>query len=238
MTAKMKVLVSTCAVRDLAKVNAARRALPYDQLVLVCGEPDAEEIRALAASERIAHPAPEIVAVDPFDLPGCLAATLAVIRRWQGEGHEGPGPARPVELRVNVSGGPKPLSMGALLACLTTGTEAYHCEPGEARGCAGPCCDDQAIQLPAIRGLAIGDLFPAEVRRVVAHLRGSATVAELATRSKVPADDVHRALSGLWNQHLVEVTGEFPPHRYRWTPHGQVIRGEILRRGAGRVRRT
>lgn len=236
----LKVLVSTCSGRDVGKVNAARRALPYDQLVLICGDRDSEEVRRLVESERIAHPPPEVVPVDPFDLPACLAATIDVIRRHQKDDGAGPAqqPAAVVQVRVNVSGGPKPLSMGALLACLVTGTEAYHCEPGEDRGCVGACCEDQVVRLPSIRGIVIRELFSPAARRVAERLTAPATVDELARASRIPAPDVHRALAELWNQRLVEVTGDAPPHRYRWTPHGRVIRGEILRRKPARHRRA
>ncbi len=139
----MRILVSTFADGDDAKVLLAMRTLPYDQLVLLAGSdaegPSLEKIRKLEGLSG------NDVRVEPVESEGFLAMVDSISEHLAGLAL-GKDRASRNEVVLNISGGSKIMGDAALLAAFRLGLEAYH-------------CDNVVTKLPVVKGATAKDRF-------------------------------------------------------------------------------
>lgn len=147
----MNVLISGHGA-DRDAVDAARRAVRYDVLVLLTS--DAGDLHALRENEELAGVRVEVRPVDEHDLAACLAAACAAIDAHARD-----------EVRLHVAGGPNLLSDALLLAAFQKGVDAFYCH---ARG---------TTWLPVAAKVRLEDRFSEHERAVLLALPADGEVA-------------------------------------------------------------
>lgn len=163
----MRVLVAVVGKEE--DLHRARRHLGYQGLVLVAPQGKGQR---LAGAAGLA-PAPRVVEVPEHDLLACLERVDALLAELQLE-----------EVRVAVDGGTLAMTMGALLACLAQGVEAWFLE-------------HTAVRLPGLRALPVERRFTEEQARVLAALEGKLPALEVARRAGLDEAQAKRVLLAL-----------------------------------------
>lgn len=113
----MKVLLSGHG-EDRAALDAARRAVAHQRLILFTHKPEDDSLVTLREMESLAGVAVEVRPVDPADLLGCLAEARRVIEREAQH-----------DVQVHVAGGSNLVASALLLAAFQHGIDAFYCHP-------------------------------------------------------------------------------------------------------------
>ncbi len=167
------------------------RMLAYDRLILVTGKDSLvkESYRRLQEIETGGPNEMETVVVDVFDFMDCLKGVERAIDRFDRVG---------TEVIVNFSGGTKVLSDAALLASFQKGVSSCHCE-------------EELIQMPVVKDLAVEERFTEMQRKVLVRVNGKVENKELEQAlvdDGNPLSSVQKAIRELKNMELLDVTLE------------------------------
>ncbi|HVL86522.1 MAG TPA: hypothetical protein VM681_00735 [Candidatus Thermoplasmatota archaeon] len=160
----MRTLVVVAAAKD--DLAAPRRKLGYDRLALV-----APEGRGRALASALGEEA-TVLEVPPDDVLGCLRAMEGLLA------------GLPDSTRVAVDGGTGAMSLGAVLACLSRGVEAWFLEHK-------PVC------LPVLRAMPVAGRFGGDELAVLAALDGRRAHGDLARRAGLPLARARAAMLSL-----------------------------------------
>lgn len=146
----MRILVSGHG-HERDPLDAARRSVPYDKLVLLTTKPDAKDLKAVKENEELAGITVQTHAVDEHDFTATLATANRVIDA-----------EKRASIVVHVAGGPNLVTSALLLASFQRGVTAFFCHE---RGIS---------HLPVIRSASFIERFDPTQRHVLLAL--SATV--------------------------------------------------------------
>jgi hypothetical protein len=113
LAGKKKVLITTFGKGDKT-LNAALQTLSFDRLVVVCGDGSREPLPDLR--KRLGEQL-EVVELDAFSYIDCLREMKELIGKHSLH-----------EVKVNMAGGPKPLSFAALVACLNLSVPCFQAD--------------------------------------------------------------------------------------------------------------
>lgn len=175
----VKVLVTGYGA-DREAVDAARRTVPYDRLVLLAaGDVDVAELREM---EGLAGVEVDVRPVDVHDMAGALASACAILDAHARD-----------DVRVHVAGGPNAVANALLLAAFQKGVDAFYCH---ARG---------TTSLPVAAQVRLEDRFTATERAVLCALPAEGEV-QVAALDVLPATTVKDVLLRLRKQGLVRAT--------------------------------
>jgi hypothetical protein len=141
---------------------------------------DAEKFEELACAEY------EVVKLsDKHNFESMFSAFVKTIERHKDW-----------DIRVNISGGPKLLTIAGMLACYSYGVSVYHCE-------------DKLYTLPIIKGLGFSDLLTPEGKAVLQSLgKRPENIEKISTDTKLNKKKVEDALKTLVRYGLAILTHE------------------------------
>lgn len=161
----MRILLSGHG-EDRAALDAARRAVAHQRLVLLSHKPDSEDLQTLREMEALAGVAVEVRPVDPADLHGCLMEARGVLKREAQH-----------EVHVHVAGGSNLVASALLLAAFQHGVDAFYCHP---RG---------VSRLPVILDAELAERFNEADRAIMLALpeHGPRELADLARNGLHPS---------------------------------------------------
>lgn len=142
----MKILLSGHG-HERAPLDAARRSVPYDKLILLTTRPNAPDLQALRENEELAGITVDVHPVDAHDLLG----TLAVANRALDT-------EKKATATIHVAGGPNLVTSALLLASFQRGVTAFFCHE---RG---------TSYLPVIRTATFHERFDEAQRHVLLTL--------------------------------------------------------------------
>lgn len=167
----MKTLV--IVAKEERELHPARKHLAYDRLVVVV--PEGGTLRAAlgAGADSV-----RVVEMPPHDLLACLERMENLVRGLTGH------------VRAVIDGGTLAMSMGSLLACFSTGTEAWFFQ-------------DKPVRLPILRAMDVRRRFRDDELAVIRALRGRMPVAGVARKSRLGDDRAKGALLALRKQGVV-----------------------------------
>lgn len=177
----MNVLV-TGHGHDRDVVDASRRAVRYDVLVLLTTRPG--DLADLRANEELAGVRVEVREVDGHDMTACLAAACAAIDAHARD-----------EVRVHVAGGPNLVANALLLAAFQKGVDAFYCHAREGEAW-------KTTSLPVAAKVALVDRFTATERAVLLALPATGET-PLAALDVLPLPTVKDVLLRLRSRGLV-----------------------------------
>ena len=133
--------------QDRDAVDAARRAVPYDKIILLTTTPKANDLDSLRGNEELAGIRVALHTVDPDDMLGTLNTANRLIEAEKGN-----------HVRVHVAGGPNLVTSALLLASFQQGTTAFFCHE---RG---------TSYLPVIRSATFPERFDESERHILLEL--------------------------------------------------------------------
>lgn len=197
----MRVLVSGHGY-ERPPLDAARRTVAYDRLILLTTRPDSKELATLNENESLAGIDVQAHAVDPDDYAATLAVANQVLEAEKGRA-----------VTVHVAGGPNLVTSALLLASFQRGVTAFFCHE---RG---------VSQLPVIRSAAFIERFDETQRHILTALSPSfTTLHEELVPPGGTVGAVRTALRHLKTHGLVEADAKIAS----LTPTGEYYREHLI----------
>ncbi len=169
-----RLLICTVG-RNRERVATALRELGHDKLVVITTEPSTFAVRDAQKFEELACAEYELVRIsDKHDFNSMFAAFVKTIEKH-----------KEWDVRANISGGPKLLSIAGMIACYTYGISAFHCE-------------ERSTPLPVLKGFALSDTLSLDVRIVAKALgKRAEKVDKISTMTKLDKKKVEKAIRTL-----------------------------------------
>jgi uncharacterized Fe-S radical SAM superfamily protein PflX len=195
----MKVLITTFG-RDDAKLNVARRDIGYEKLVVITDNPEQRVIKILKNVETITGSDVEVFKIDSYDFTECFKKIEKIVARYKND-----------DIRFNVSGGTKILSVAAMLVCFNKGIQAYHSEL-------------KTVKLPIIRNVTFEEILKRDEKIILKHLRKRKRIDSLEKITGFPYRKLTLLLTKLKNKNLIEIDVVNGSTVVSLTPVGKLLR--------------
>jgi|GEM_PF-2805641 len=183
----MKKRLLICAIgQSRERVATALREIGHDKLVAITTEPNTLAIKDAEKFEDLACAEYEVVKLaDKHNFDAMFSAFVKTIEKHRGW-----------DIRVNISGGPKLLTIAGMFACYSYGVSIYHCE-------------DRVHRLPVIKEVGFLDILTPDARIVLQSLgKRAENIDAISTNTRLNKNKVEDALKILKRFGLAVVTKE------------------------------